>query len=296
MTIPKRLSIILTVLLASCSVQKPSTVAINEAHRAYSNEQYAEAFTLYESYITQNRAIPGQVPDSIYRNTGLAAFQLGQREKALEYLNLMRHSDAANADTHYALALANRDINNLSREITALQNYVSGYPEGKHIVAMRERLFETYAESKNFDEALQLWPSIEANAKTNEQLLTIYFKVLEELQKEEHLCDIAKELLALNGNNTHALYYLGNHYFWKAENRYQSEMEAYEKNRTRRQYAQLLRGFDVLNADFRKSLDYLLKLYQLDPNPRYARLIGNIYLRFDDKAKATFYHNKVDNK
>jgi aminoglycoside/choline kinase family phosphotransferase len=83
-------------------------------------------------------------------------------------------------------------------------------------------------------------------------------------------------------------------YFWRAENRYQSEMEAYEKNRTHRQYAQLLRAFEVLNADFHKSLNYFLRLYEKDPKPEYARFIGNIYLRFDDKSKARYYHSRAD--
>jgi len=295
MTVTTRLFIILLILIAACSVQKPSTITINEAHNAYYNEQYAEALELFESFIAQNGNIPGQVPDTLYRNAGLAAFHLGQQAKALQYLNQIRHSDAANADTHYALALANRDINNLSREITALESYVSDYPNGKHIDAMKERLFETYTESRNFENALQLWPSIEASARKKEHLLNMYFKVLEALEKEDQLYEVATELIAINSKNIDGLFYLGNHYFWKAENRYQSEMEAYEKNRTHRQYAQLRRGFEVLNADFRKSLDYLLKLYQEDPQPRYARLIGNIYLRFDDKAKANFYHNKAGN-
>ncbi|MFW6352275.1 MAG: hypothetical protein ACOC2E_07790, partial [Bacteroidota bacterium] len=77
------------------------------------------------------------------------------------------------------------------------------------------------------------------------------------------------------------------------EHRYQKEMKAYEKNRTRKQYKQLLDAFEVLNADFRRSLNYYLKLYEMKPEPRYARFIGNVYLRFDDKKKARYYHEKA---
>jgi tetratricopeptide (TPR) repeat protein len=123
---------------------------------------------------------------------------------------------------------------------------------------------------------------------------TIILLHSKQLENDEELIKVSNELLALNPDNTDALFFLGKHFFWKAENRYQSEMEAYEKNRTNRQYAQLLRAFETLNADFRKSLDYFLRLYKINPQPRYARFIGNIYLRFEDKGKADFYHKKAD--
>ncbi len=271
----------------------PGTQLEEEAHQFFINEEYPSALASYEQIIRSHEGDVTLIPDSVYRNAGLSAFYLDQTGIALNYLNNIRHSEIANAETQYALAILNRQIDNLSREITALESYVESFPEGEHIEKMRERLFETYAKSKNYDKALPLWSEIEDSARKDESLLNNYFNILKELEKEEdELYTVANELLTLNPDNTDALFFLASHYFYQAENRYQSEMEAYEKNRTHRQYAQLLKAFEVVNADFRKSLNYFLHLYSIDPQRRYARFIGNIYLRFEDREKARYYHSK----
>ncbi len=290
-----RFFILIVLFLSACSTTRQGVKLGTNAHEAFLQEDYASALALYENYIAYHENDVTQIPDSVYRDAGLSAFYLDKQDKALDYLNVIRHTESANAPAQYALAILNREIDNLSREITALESYVETFPEGEKIEEMRQRLFETYVESSNFQKALELWPTIETQGRESELLLNNYFTALQAQEKEEKLYSTALELLALNPDNTDALDYLARHYFHKAENRYQKEMEKYERNRTHRQYAQLLRAFDELNADFRKSLNYFLRLYEIDPRPAYARFIGNIYLRFDDKAKARYYHNKADN-
>ena len=280
-------------LIASCAIMRPSTPLSAEAHEYFVEGNHEQALELYEAFIGAHADNVLQIPDTVYRDAGLSAFYLDNHTKALEYLNLIRHSEDTNAPTHYALAIMNREIDNLSREITALESYVKNYPGEEHFEKMRIRLFEVWVESRNYEKAYELWPEVEDEAALKEPLLNDYFTVLKALEKEEALYETASSLHDLNPDNTDALDFLARHYFWKAENRYQSEMEAYERNRTHRQYAQLLRALDVLNADFRKSLSYFLHLYELDPQPRHARLIGNIYLRFNDESKARYYHRKA---
>ncbi len=283
------LTLLLFLLVSACSTTSQWTKLSKNAHQEFSNQEYASALQMYEEYFVAHNNNPTQIPDTLYRNAGIAAYRLGQTQKALDFLNLIRHSDIAHDETQYVLALANREINNLSREITALETYVNKFPFGPHIEEMRQRLFQTYVESQNYDKAIALWPDIEENAQDNESLLNDYFIALLPTENEQELLDVSDQLITLNPENIPALLYRAEHFFWKAENRYQAEMEAYEKNRTRKQYAQLLRAFEVLNADFRRSLNLFLALYQVDPRPAYARFIGNIYLRFDDKVKAKHY-------
>ncbi len=280
-------------IFSSCSSTRQWTELSQQAGQAFEQNEYETALGLYEQYIMHFGNDATVIPDSIYRGAGLAAFELGMTAKTLDYLNTIRQSDLADAPVQYALALSNREIDNLSREITALETYVEKYPEAEKIEPMRQRYFETLVESRNYERALELWPAIKSNAQKEEWLLERYFEANKGLEKEDKLYDIASSLYSLNPQNTKALSHLAIHYFWKAENRYQEEMEAYENNRTHRQYAQLLRAFQILNADFRKSLDYFLTLYQLEPKSEYARYIGNIYLRFDEKGKAGYYHGKI---
>ena len=289
-----RISFIVLIFISACSTPRQLTELIVNADQAFKSEDYNESLRLYEEFMASQNNDPLLIPDSVFRGAGLSAFNLEKSDKALGYLNQIRHSEVADYNVHYALARLNREIDNLSREITALESYFETKPADKPDRELKKRLFETYVESRNYEKALEVWEEIETYASKNEKLLNRYFSINQALENEENLDDIARDLLALNPNNTDALFHLAKHYFWRAENRYQSEMEAYERNRTHRQYAQLLRAFEILNDDFHRSLNYFLRLYEIDPKPSYARYIGNIYLRFDDKSKARYYHGKAE--
>jgi hypothetical protein len=90
-----------------------------------------------------------------------------------------------------------------------------------------------------------------------------------------------------------ALEWLAEKYYWLAENSYKAEMEAYEKNRTNKQYNQLLKAFETVSANFKTSLTYFKKLYDLDPSGEYATFLSNIYARLDDKEKAEYYKRLI---
>ena len=105
---------------------------------------------------------------------------------------------------------------------------------------------------------------------------------------------IATNLLGKDENNLIGLDWLGKKYFWQAEFRYQDELKAYEKNKTNKQYKQLLKALDIVSADFKTSLNYFKKLYAQNPKPATAKYIGNIYNRLDNKKKAGYYYHLAD--
>ena len=113
------------------------------------------------------------------------------------------------------------------------------------------------------------------------------------LKNDQKADDLATKLLKLDANNIAALEKIGEKYFWKAENRYQIETKAYDKKKTRSQYAKLLKALDVVTADFKKSLKYYKKLYEIQPEKNHARFLGNIYARLDDREKSTYYKNRA---
>ncbi len=288
--------IIILFLLAgtfACTSGRQLTQINDQAREAYAAGEYQQALERYEQLIQAARENSEPVGGEVYNKAGLSAWALDNTSKALEYLEAARHTEAANAQTFAALAKGYRQVDNLSREITNLERYLEKYPEGEEREAFKQRLFMTYVESMNYDQALALWPTLDPAAREQEELLEGYFLVHKNLGNDTQVTEIAQELLKKNKNNVNALEWLAELYYWRAENRYQAENKAYEKNRTRRQYAKLLKAYEVLNTDFRISLNYFLRLYELDPQPSVARYIGNIYLRFQEKEKADYYHRKA---
>lgn len=290
---PVSLTFALLLLFSGCALLSPGEPAYQQAYSSYIADDHAAALALFEKHIHKQSERGEIVADSIFLFAGMAAWQLGKNPQALDYLNRIRHSAAADGPVHLALAKLNREVDNLSREITALEQFIQITPEEEISGDIRARMFEVYAESRNYDQALQAWALAEPYAKDDEEMLGLYFQVLDQTDNQHKQYETANALLALNPQNTDALYFLGKHYFWLAENRYQKEMEAYEGNRTHRQYSQLLRALDVLNEDFRTSLQYFERLWDIDERSAYAQYLGNIHLRFDNRDKARYYHSRA---
>jgi len=292
----KRNILIWTVLLAiltACSTGSKIESVRQTAEQAFENGNYAVALTEYEKIIAEYKAEgrTGECP--VYGKAGRAAMQTGDVDKALDYLQMDTYTPYVSAETYRAQARGYRKIDNLSKEIMALEDYLEKYPQGDDVGRVKTRLFETYVESENWEKATGLWPELPEESKRGEDMLEKWFEVnleLENLQVSEKLAD---ELLQINPNHVKALEFKAEKAFNKAEDHYQREMKAYEENRTNRQYKRLLEELDKITEEFQVALGYYEKLWDMDPKPKYARYMSNIYVRFNDKEKADYYRNKA---
>lgn len=264
-----------------------------EAEKAYAAADHQGALDAYGRLIDGYRKADRPVDPDMYRRAGLIAFGLGKTSHTIEYLEQVHMHGEADEQTYRALAFSYREIDNLSREIRMLENYVDNYPGGDAIDQMKERLFITLVESLNFKQAYVLWDDIDKAAQENESLMTGYLTVLQALGHEEKATDLAAEILTVNRNNIEALDWLAMRHFRQAEELDRREREAYDKNRTHRQYARLLEALEIVNTDLRIALDYFERLYALKPKSEYASYLANIYERFQDEEKARYYRQRA---
>lgn len=286
------ISIILFGFLMSCSTGSKMTSVRQTADQACVNGNYAAALTGYEQIIAQYKTEGRTSECPVYGKAGLAAMKTGDLTKAIEYLEMDTYTPYATAETYRGLAKAYRQIDNLSKEIMALKDYIEKFPQGEHIDEIRTRLFETYVESENWQFATDIWPLLSEDQKSNARMLGMWFKVNQELENKQETDKLADELLKLEPDNVPALEYKAEEAYHNAEDHYQREMKAYENNRTNRQYKHLLEELDKVTAEFKVALGYFEKLWKIDQKPRYARYMSNIYVRFNDKEKADYYREK----
>jgi tetratricopeptide (TPR) repeat protein len=281
--------------IGACGLLKPVAEIDEEktAREAFSAGDYELALEEYEFLIETRRNNAQEVEGELFQCAGLAAYNLGLTDRALDHLERARHTDAVNDQTYAALARSYRQIDNLSREITHLENYLINYPEGGQAEELRIRYFETLVESRNWQQAYDLWPDLREEARADYDFLNHYFRVNLALGHENTVDVLAENLLAMNKDHTEALDRLARRYFHRAETRYQQEMDAYNRNRTHLQYAQLLAAFEELNRDFRTALNYFLKLYEQNPTREYASFLHNIYSRFENDERARYYLEKM---
>ncbi len=278
--------------MAGCGPARRILTLQEEAGSEYNAGNYRKSLELYEEIIELEKNRNREADGEIWYRAGIAAWETGHLNKAVEYLVHAGRKDTSGERGYYILATAYREIDNLSLEITNLENYINNYPGGDRADELRIRLFDAYQESSNTDRALGLWEDLEELAPGNAGLMESWYELNRTLGREENLKDIARDLYNADSTNVTALEYLGDHYFWLAENRYQEEFTAYEQNQTRAQYRQLLNALETINENFRISRDYFEQLWEIDPRPSYAEYLRNIYFRFGNEERAEYYHQQ----
>ena len=293
-TIMKISRILFVIIIASVLTSCAGSKLIEEGNTAFKDGNYETALNNYDQIIEDKESTGKKAKAIVYMNAGKAALEIEQVEKAQKYLESAKGLGYSSADLYASLAKVYKIIDNLSKEITVLEIYRERFPQSELINSITIRLFETYVESENWDLANDLWPALKEQAQTNSKLLAGYLTVNKNLENEAIADQLANQILKMDKNNTIALEYYAEKYFWKAENLYTTEMNAYKKNRTTKQYNKLLKALDEVWPNFQKSRDYFLRLYKIDPKPEYAKYLGNIYTRYDDKEKAAYYYKRAN--
>ena len=273
------------------SVQK-----FQDANTAYSSGDYQKALLTYEEVIEIKKNQNKRVDSTIYQNAGIAAWELKQTDKSIQYLELAKRYPVANEKTYSILAKAFLEKDNLSKEITNLDGYITKYPQGEEIQSVRKQLYLAYIRSENWEFAYKLWSTLGSNAQNDIKLLAGYFRVNDKLNYKNQLEKIAKQIIKLDANNIDALEFFAEKYYYLAENSYMKEMKAYQANKTDKQYQQLLAAYKIYFENYRIAKDYFLRLYLIEPKSRYATFLGNIFTRYDNKEKADYYYNLAKSK
>lgn len=282
-------------IISSCTVSKQINELSSQGNTAFETGEYQKAFETYEEIIGLKTSRNKKIEPILYEKAGIAAWEVGETSKAIDYIEKSKQAGVVSSKAIYTLAKAYLKIDNLSREITNLEDYINKYPNGNELKDVQHQLFLAYVKSENWGLADSMWSKISNDDQTNSnaRLLEGYLMLCNALKRSENLVPMAKNLLKVEPNNIIALEALAFEYYNLAENSYQSEMKAYQKNRTNKQYRQLLKALEVINSNFQISRDYFESLYKINPTSRYATYLGNIHTRFDNKKQANYYYSKA---
>jgi tetratricopeptide (TPR) repeat protein len=280
---------VLSFLLTSCSTTGSVSKTKTSADQLYKQGEYQQAMTIWEADIRSSESKGRENVCESYTPAAYAAIKLHQYDKAILWLKKATYSEKATDSTYVAMAEVYRVQDNLSLEMLALQDYMAKYPQGKYSEKVGMRLFEIYTESGNWELAEKQYGLLPEDKKRDESYLMNYLTINQALDYKE-ICDsIVGVLLEVNPKQIVALNWMGKKYYHLAEEAYQNEMTAYEQNKTRKQYNQLLKALDAITTDFKKAMDYFAKSYELNPDPQVANYLSYIYNRLDDKKKSEYY-------
>jgi tetratricopeptide (TPR) repeat protein len=278
-------------LISGCSASLKTTSLIDQSNAAYETGNYTEALSGYEKLIAIWDSENPRNQNPYLDRAGHAAFWLSEYEKAINYFTESTHYKTASLETYTHLIEYHRERGNFSREMMALEGLVENYPDASATKKLRSRLFEMAVESGQWQLAEEQWDHI--TDASDLALMEKYFEVNRRLENRQLTDSLANVILTRDKDNLPALEWEAKKFFDRAEERYNTEMEAYERNKTRRQYARLVDELELAGKDFRKARDIYERLYRLNPEKRYAMQLFNIYSRFEDHEKAAFYRARM---
>ncbi|MCF8370173.1 MAG: hypothetical protein K9H64_01035 [Bacteroidales bacterium] len=283
--------LILSTIFSSCALNKQIQADYSSGKASFQQEDYALALSQLEKVISMKEE-KGKIIDlDTYSMAGISALRIGNNEKARTYLEKIAYNEKVDSRSIDALAEVYRNIDNLSKEMKTIELYLTKFPNGKELSQMQSRLFQTYIESENWEKGLSLWEKFSEIDKEKTTHLEGYLKIQQAMDNEELADQTAEKILSTEKENTIALEYLATKYYKRAEDLYQIEMEAYENNKTNKQYKILLQKLKIIGLDFKKSRDYFERLFNENSKAEYATYLGNIYARLNNKDKSEFYRN-----
>ncbi|NBC81939.1 MAG: hypothetical protein GVY19_01020 [Bacteroidetes bacterium] len=287
------LLLVAIIAVSGCVSMKINKLS-EQGQTAFQNNQYKEALSHYNEMISLAEGKDPKTEGKAHGEAGKAAYALNRFEDAISHFEKAAYLNYINEAMYVSFVQVTQKVDNLSKEITALEEYVQYFPDGEYIDAFKKRLYITYATSENWEKAQKLWDNLPDDAKKQEKYLEARLKQAIFHEQHPRADNIADQLLNKNPDHITALEWKAEKHFWRAEDSYQKEMKAYKNNRTTSQYKQLLKAFEQVNDDFKRSLKYFKRLYKLDPKKAYAEYLGNIYKRLDDEQTAKYYYDLAD--
>lgn len=285
------LATLLGLLIWGCKTTQLSKVIHTEkeiALSASSSGDYNQAVISWQAYFDHQNRANQEIGAEDYANAANDAYKAEKESLTITWFDAARQGGYAGEDMHLALSEIFRKQNNLSRELTSLNYLAENYPETAASKGIYPRLFEIYMETDK-QKAYELWNKLDKSVQSKEPYLNNYFILNKSLENNALVDSLANVLLLLNPKHIAALEWNGEKYYWLGENRYQREMEKYNKRKTHVQYQFLLNELKIVAEDFKRSRDYFEKLWAIEKLPRYASFLSNIYARLDNRERAEYY-------
>lgn len=269
----------------ACSGPKNLVSLKTDAENFAAAGNYQQAFTTWKQHFTKVGIEAAAGAD--FASAANIALMADDTVQAKQWFDQARYKSFADAKMYQNLATIYRSEDNLSKELSALEYFTENFSQEN--ASVNTRLFAIYNEIDNQEKALAMWEKMDAAGKSSEDNLTALLGIYKKQENKTAGDSIANLVLTQNPENIAALEWNAKKYYWAGQKRYDREMVKYNKKKTRKNYNILLKELKLVTADFKKALPYLNKLWKNDKNKEYASYFVNIYARFGDKQKVSYY-------
>lgn len=279
---------VLSVLIVGCgSTQKITKVETLD--KSWNLGDYSQVYETSKVEIEKSEKKGKDAAAMYYTFAGKAALKLNDVSAARTNLEKALSITPESEDLYPYLVEVYQRIDNLSYEISTLENYRKRFPQGKYTSQMNEALFKAYVESENWEKAIKGWQELTSEDVLDPSYLELYIKVLDELNLKTELNETVEQLLNVDAKNQLALTYKATEIYKSAEERYKKEMALYNARKTRKQYGILLKALEKSTDEFKQARDMFETIYQQSKSDEVAGYLANIYARLNNQQKSEYY-------
>ena len=277
------LASILLGTLYSCSPLKKTGSSETTALASYANQNYQQAYSQLLAVINNYKSANQQVPYEVYLKTAHSASQLGNASSAIQYYaEALKDSLTVDAVKDYLLNMNKLgNTTQINAAINKYSDFLSSNGQGAYLV--NQQFYQALL--ANNDSAIAvLYPQLNS---TNEEQSLAYLNALENTDKNKEALLFANKLLSDNPSYLKAKEWKAVHYYNKAEDQYQSLMDAYNKDKNYTTYVYLKRDLKKVTEDFKQSRELFEDLRKVNSTEKkYIKYLKNIYLRLEMKREA----------
>ncbi len=260
----------------------------NQANQAFSTLNYDQALKSFEQ-ILDIRSIdiikqdnPGYVDTVITYNTGLAAYNAKDYNKAIKYLGEAASYGYGEAKTYNLIASSYQFKTDTLGALGVLKEGFEKYPEDETIL---RSLIQLYLDLGKTEDAMKYLDMGIAQDPNNATYYLAKGRLNEELGQEDKAIATYQKAIDADGESFNAYYNLGAIYYNKGVQ--QIEVANAVPTSNNEQYEIELKEADKW---FKKALTYMEKCQELEPNDKLTlESLKNIYYRFKDMDK----YNKI---
>ncbi len=278
-------------VLASCNPLKNIESTYSSANKSFEENSYAEAYSQYNSLISQYESNQIEVPNDVYVALATCAFRTGKLDEAI--VNYQKaYNDSATVST-------------LKGYIEALKAS-DKYPEVQKVLEENKGYLENnsqqgYYKSEMFNTAMTLGDEealmsaySDMDSMTEKQTLAV-IAALENNNKTKSALSLANKTIKEHPDYDNVKEWKGVYYYKFAEKWYKSEMDKYNKDKNYTAYVYLKRELKKISANYKVSMDIFEELHKKYPDEeKYVKYLKNVYLRLEMKNKAEAMNKKLN--
>ncbi len=262
---------------------------IDNCKKIIVEKQFAQV--IEESQILLNRSdLDSSQIALVSTFAGVASKEIGKHQDALNYFKKSIDYKISQFDIYEMFISIASDLGDNENYEFGLKKEVITFPFQKEV--NDAKLINLYVKSKQYEKLASFSYELIDSGSTDKS--NLYYYAAYANQSLNNIADAEKDYLeSLNADpeNMKSNLGLGMYYYKKAGNVYKSLKAEYNnlKNPSRLDYDHYRKSLESSKSIYRKSLGYIMKVYNENPSDNLKVVIYNTYIRLGEKTKAEVY-------